>query len=142
MKTMKIFFALNAALILFALNSNNASTGNIKPTGTIQYQVIVHVDPNFFFPYQMTIFISDANGHVIFSHPQVYVRGITVYNFAEPGPQAEKRIAQITLYPLIGDIRLNVLPDVKTGPFEVGKIYTFNLYLRSPKSTYPVGSIQ
>ncbi len=142
MKTTKIFFALGLALILFTFNSNNVNAGNTKPTGTIQYQVIVHVDPNFFFPYQMTIFITDGNGHAIFSHPQVYVRGTTVYYFAEPGPQTGKRIARITLYPLIGDITLNVLPDVKTGPFEVGKIYTFNLYMNAPKPTYPVGSIQ
>lgn len=141
MKTMKIFFALSLAMILFAFNSNNVNAGNNKPNGPIQYQVIVHVDPNFFFPYQMTVFISDANGRVI-AHPQVYVRGTAIYNFAEPGPQTGKRIAQITLYPLIGDITLNVLPDVKTGPFEVGKIYTFNLYLKSPKPTDPIGAIQ
>ena len=137
---MKIFFALGLAMILFAFSSNNVNAGNNKPNGTIQYQVIFHVDPNFFFPYQMTVFISDGNGHVI-AHPQHYVRGTAVYNFVEPGPQTGTRIAQITLYPLIGDITLHVLPDVKKGPFEVGKIYTFNLYLKAPLPTYPIRGI-
>lgn len=141
MKTMKIFFAVSAALILFAFNSNNASTGNIQPTGTIQYQVIVHVDPNFFFPFQMSVFISDENGRVI-AHPQVYVRGTAVYNFTEPGPQKGTRIARITLYPLIGDITLNVVPDVKKGFFETGKVYIFNVYVKSPKPIYPDKAIQ
>jgi hypothetical protein len=138
MKTMKIFLALSLAMILFAFNSNNVNADNNKSKGIITYQVILHVDANFNLTDQMMVFMSDENGRYI-DHPQIYVKGTTVYNFSEKGPQTGIRIAQIAT--LDGN-ELNEVPDVQKGTFEGGKVYKFNVYLKSPDPTGTAGIIE
>jgi hypothetical protein len=138
MKTMKIFFALSLAMILFAVNSNNVNADNNKTKGIIKYQVILHVDANFNLPDQMIVFISDENGRYI-DHPQLFVKGTTVYGFMEKGPQTGIRIAQAAT---LDGTQLDVKPDVQKGTFEGGKIYTFNVYLRSPDPTGTAGIVE
>jgi hypothetical protein len=135
MKTTKILFALSLAIILFAFNSNNANAGTDKTKGAIKYQVNVHVDPTADLPYQMIVYITDQSGRIV-DHPQVYVAGTDIYDFEEAGPQTGVRIAQIALNPPVPGIILEFIPDVKKGRFEGGKVYTFNLYLKSP---VPIG---
>lgn len=129
MKTMKIFFALSLAMILFAFNSNNVNAGSKKTTGIIKYQVIVHVDPNFNQTSQMIVYIADEKGRYV-AHPQIFDKENNMYGFAEPGPKSGTRIASVALYPDDGT-KLDVSPDIQKGTFEGGVIYTFNVYIRS-----------
>jgi len=137
MKTMKIIFALSLAMILFAFNSNNANADN-KTNGIIRYQVIIHVDPNLKLTDQMLVFMSDENGRYI-DHPQLYVKGATVYNFSEKGPKTAIRIASVSM--LDGN-ELFVVPDVQKGTFEGGQVYKFTVYVGSPDPTGTAGIVQ
>jgi hypothetical protein len=134
MKTMKIFFALSLAIILFAFNSNNANAATKRATGIIKYQVMVHVDPGFNAPFPMIVTISDENGKYV-DHPQIWVDGTMIYGFTEPGPVTGIRTAQVSVYPPVDGMKLDEVPDIQKGTFDGSKIYIFNVYLTLPPPT-------
>jgi hypothetical protein len=133
MKTIaKVLFAISILILSFEANAGKEVKGFVTSTKQIIYHVSAHMDAltpatirNIF------IIITDENGRPV-APAKLLVSGRSEYRFYEAGPVKGVRIAK-----LIRANGMEVQPilsgeDSKTGKFENGTDYFFNLYIAIP----------
>jgi hypothetical protein len=135
MKKIIILSFVAAAVIFFGISLNSSARISLKPTGTLQtvihYQVMVH--PDYIVSHNqcpMMVQVVDESRNVI-GLPQLYVKGKNIYNFYEVGPVTGMRIARLSNADTDSqnDVCFVVsMTDSKTGTFNPGGNYYFNLY--------------
>ena len=137
MKTIKLFSVLSLAIILTGINaaySSNSLSDNPKGphTASVSYDVYIHLvtDNNICNVYLVQV--TDEKGRLVAPF-QIYVPGVTKYNFHEQGLMRGKlRIASLVraTYPnhfvCVNDLYSS--PATKEGPFLMGHTYSFDLY--------------
>jgi hypothetical protein len=132
MKTMKIFAAAILALVVIGAAAmkpaNVNAVGSNISSGNIKYVVTIHAPTDLAIPaVHFIVLLTDGNGRRI-AYQQA-VPGMTKYQFSEIGPVTGTRIVKLVEMH-ISDVYLNFscAPDVKTGTFQNGVVYNFNLY--------------
>ena len=131
---MKNIFAVSLALIL--LGATAAFSGNVKTrnsnssvTLNVRYQVNIHLGADLPRNNSYIVQLMDQNRRVLW---QEYRPGVNVYTFYEDGPVWGVKIARMVPNPYAdswaGLPNLICPADVMTGPFEIGRSYTFDLF--------------
>jgi hypothetical protein len=139
MKTAKFFPVLIAAMIFSGLTATHAKESpNSSPSRfskpVIRYEVTVHL-PSGFSICQYSLYlvrITDEKGRLV-APPQVFIPSQSKYVFTEsvsvPGGI---RVASLFIPPYVDPsgcpLTLTAEPDIKQGPFDPGRSYSFNLY--------------
>jgi hypothetical protein len=138
MKTLKITTVISLVMFLFGITAINArpvySNNDIQPVLTIRYQVHIHGMNDLSRPMpKIYVVITDERGHQV-APAQVFIMGISVYNFNEAGPVTGTRQARL-IVPLEGgdNFPIYLTPDTKRGTFKNGNIYQYNLYPFYPR---------
>jgi hypothetical protein len=109
----------------------------------IQYQVNVHPDmsiTNNLCP--LIVELTDGSGMII-GQPRLYIRGENTYYFLEQGPVSGTRVAKLTnmLGEQPADVCIDIsLSDSKTGVFNNGETYKFNLFVPLKDNNNPATS--
>jgi hypothetical protein len=137
MKTTKFFAVLILSAVLFGITAVNA--GN-RPddrlagmqAGSVMYSVFVNLDPDITLCNVYLVQITDEYGHLV-APVQRFEPSIKKYSFSERGAGRGKvRIASLVkaTWPqhYVCPNELISSPVSKSGPFNIGSTYNFNLY--------------
>ena len=133
----KTFKATQVILIIAFLIATSSSSAKRYPGKTggnndagITYVVIVTHPGNVELCYTYVVSVKDENGNPV-GPSIIYQEGIDNYFFHESGPVSGTRIAYLERINGSGEFWcqhvLYADPDVKTGYFENGSLYIFNL---------------
>jgi Phr family secreted Rap phosphatase inhibitor len=135
------------AVIFFGMNEN--STARIiyqsrpNTNSNIQYQVNVHPDmriTNNLCP--LIVELTDGSGRLI-GQPRIYIPGENTYYFFERGPVKGTRMAKLTNMSgwMPDDVCIDIsLSDSKTGVFNNGVDYKFNLFVQLKDNSDPANT--
>jgi hypothetical protein len=133
MKTMKLIAVIG--LVMFCMSAIAASPDHVttpnggSSEGFIKYAISIHgpdfyVMPNAHF----YVVITDQNGRRI-APPQLVTGLKSIYLFSEQGPVIGSRVARLAeAHDSPSFIPFSCTPDIKSGAFQNGLFYNFNLY--------------
>lgn len=135
MKKLIIFTIIATGVIFLGVKLSPSAFSNmtkvIDNTAAIHYQVDIHPDwrinQN---ACPLEVQMTNGSGMLI-GLPQLYHKGMNIYNFYEVGPVMGKRVAQLlnTDEGLPDDVCILIsLSDSQSGTFNDGETYTFNLF--------------
>jgi len=148
MKPIKFFPVFSIALIITGVtaglskNIETRTSQNSTALG-IRYQVIIHLGVSAEPCNTYLVKVENETGQLV-APAQRFIPGVNKYSFIERVSvrenMQERRVAVLEeiVFPVdnVCATPLYTIPDVKTGPFQVGQIYTFDLYPNSlPKPT-------
>ncbi|MCX6245040.1 MAG: hypothetical protein NTU98_10085 [Bacteroidetes bacterium] len=130
MKTIaKTLIAVIALLFSFEISASAASN-NSSTTPQINYVVNIHANQLHSGASTLDLFVvlTDENGRLV-APVQVVRPGLSTYTFNEIGPFKGTRIARMIYDPISpSSLPFYCAPDSKTGSFQNGGTYLFNLY--------------
>jgi hypothetical protein len=139
MKTTKLFTILSLLMIFAgtsAVYSDNLPSGKtqMQKMNNIRYEVNVYQFSHIDLCNTYLVQVKDETGRLV-APPKTFVPGIQRYIFTEIGPARGKvRVAMLILSPFIDpvvcQIQIGALPDVKMGSFLPGQTYSFELLLQ------------
>jgi hypothetical protein len=135
MKKLIIFTIIATGVIFLGVKLSPSAFSNmtkvIDNTAAIHYQVDIHPDwrinQN---ACPLEVQMTNGSGMLI-GLPQLYHKGMNIYNFYEVGPVMGKRVAQLlnTDEGLPDDVCILIsLSDSQSGTFNDGETYAFNLF--------------
>jgi hypothetical protein len=140
MKAAKYSTVVGIALIIFGMTTGFSRKTDFPGTRNqngpaIIYHVIIHPAISKSICNTYLVKVSDETGHLV-APPQIFIPGVNKYLFYEFNTaKGRNRVAtlELSLYPGHYTCPNDFFtpPDVKVGPFEIGQIYTFDLYPRA-----------
>lgn len=136
MKTLKIYAALACSLVFATITSSYGSaTGKITGESVVNKTVHHQVNVNLSLERQLCntylVEIRDGMGLLV-AMPQLFVPGVSRYDFYERGPSSGIRVASLVRSEYgdryICEYELFTVPAVVSGPFLIGHTYRFDLF--------------
>ena len=120
-----------ACILMLALQVNAGKNGgNPTAQNQIGYSVKINAPQWHIGGFNLVLYVAvtDEHGKPITS-VQRFVPGTSTYMFYENGPYKGTRVAVLVNDPIVPtNIHFFCAPDVKTGGFQNGVTYDFNLY--------------